>query len=96
MRDNVGWLINRYHGNILWGFWENQEKEVILWIVIKIAEKNKWEMLALVRTADPKEFGGRSAGESTSSDKSSWCQGIGRSIGESVIRVLDRMKVIGL
>lgn len=45
MRDNVGWLINRYHGNILWGFWENQEKEVILWIVIKIAEKNKWEML---------------------------------------------------
>ena len=53
-------------------------------------------MLALVRTADPKEFGGRSAGESTSSDKSFRCQGIGRSIGESVIRVLDRMKVIGL
>ena len=45
MRDNVGWLINRYHGNIFWGFWENQEKEVILWIIIKIAEKNKWEML---------------------------------------------------
>ena len=45
MRDNVGWLINRYHGNIFWGFWENQEKEVILWIIIKIAEKNKWEMV---------------------------------------------------
>lgn len=52
--------------------------------------------LALIITADPKEFGGRSAGESTSSDKSSRCQGIGRSIGESVIRVPDRMKVIGL
>ena len=52
--------------------------------------------LALVRAADPKEFGGRSAGESRSSDKSSRCQGIGRSIGESVIRAPDRMKVVGL